>query len=113
MRAGSLKHRIAFDRPVVSQNDTGEEVIEWHHQGTVSARVEPARSNEAQLSNASLVPVDTKITVRWSPSLDEVSTKWRARNVKYGTIYNIQGVQHINLAKRDIEIMAQSGIDEG
>jgi SPP1 family predicted phage head-tail adaptor len=98
---------------VVSQNDTGEEIIGWHHQGTVSARVEPASGNEAQIANATLTPVDTKIIVRWTPSMDQVSTKWRARNLTYGTIYNIQSVQNSRLAKHDIEIMVQSGLNEG
>ena len=35
IQAGPLKRRVAIDRQIVTQNDTGEEIVEWDEVGTI------------------------------------------------------------------------------
>lgn len=113
MRAGTLRHRLAFDRPDHIQNDVGEEEEVWHHQGTVWARIQPLTGRELLLSNANLSQFDTRIIIRWAPSLDSLSPKWRARNLQNGVIYNIKSITQDDMGHRSIEILAQSGTNAG
>ncbi len=111
MQAGKLNNRVAIDRPDVSQNETGEEIIAWHHVGTVWAAIEPLRGREALQVNANLSEMDTRIRVRWTPGLDQMTTKWRMR--RPNVIYDLKSIAHVNLDQREIEVLVKSGLNEG
>ena len=111
MRAGLLTRRLALEEPVVSQNETGEEETVWAPLGEVWATIEPIRGREALLAGVNLATMDTKITIRWSPDVDAVTTKWRASY--RDTIYDIVSVAHKNLGRRQIELLCRSGSNEG
>lgn len=111
MQAGKLRSRISVDRPMTSQNETGEEIIDWHHVGDYSADIEPLSGREALLQNVNLAIEDTRIHVRWTPGLDQMTEKWRLR--RRDKFYDIKNIAHIHLRQRTIEILAKSGSNEG
>lgn len=111
MRAGLLTRRLALEEPVATQNATGEEIITWTLLSEVWATIEPIRGREALLAGAALAIMDTKIRIRWSPDVDVITEKWRARY--RDTIYNIVSVVHIRIGRREIELLCRSGSNEG
>lgn len=114
MKAGKLRHRVAFDKPDVSQNETGEEIIEWRHMGDVWTMIEPLSGSEAVRLNVNLAEVNTRLTVRWSESMNGIDTKWRGRDLSAnGRIYNFQFVPDVQREHKQIEILARSGTNAG
>lgn len=115
MRAGSLRHRVTIDGPVLSQGDTGEEVVAWTTDATGSltvwADVSPLSGKEQLQASQVLANVTTRIRIRWSPTNDQITPKWRVRHAQ--DIYNIVFVNHVNLAQREIELMCESGRNNG
>lgn len=111
MRAGLLTRRLLLEEPVVSQNETGEEIATWAPLGEVWATIEPIRGREALVAGANLSIMDTKIVLRWSPTVDAITTKWRASY--RDTIYNIVSIAHIRIGRRQIELLCRSGASEG
>ncbi len=110
MRAGTLTRRLLLERPEVTQNETGEEEIEWIPLGSVWAAIQPIRGREALIAGANLSIMDTKITIRWSETVDAVNEKWRASY--RGTIFNIVSVSHLKLDRREIELLCRSGASD-
>lgn len=111
MNAGKLRHRIVLDQPINTQIASGEEIVTWQVYGVVWAMVEPLRGREQFQANQVLAEMDTRITIRWSPNVDAIRATWRARF--QGLIYDFKSITHVNLAHREIEIMAASGVNNG
>ena len=113
MRAGKLRHRITLEYPATSQNATGEEEIVWTElpPGKFSAEVKPLRGTEQFLAGQVIGSEDTRITLRWSLNVDQVTDKWRVRFA--GLIYDIREVNHIDFGQRELELMCQSGKTDG
>jgi SPP1 family predicted phage head-tail adaptor len=111
MQAGKLNNRVAIDRPDVSQNETGEEIISWHEMGKVWCSIEPLAGREALQVNANLAVMDTRFRFRWTPGLSQMTTKWRMR--RPNLIYNIVSIAEILMDQKEIEVLAKSGANEG
>lgn len=111
MRAGLLRHRISFDEPVVTQSASGDELPGWTERWTVWGSIEPLKGREAYSNDQIRDEVDTRMRIRWSPVTANITPKWRARHG--AVIYNLQNIAHIETHQREIEIMAQSGLNEG
>jgi len=111
VNAGKLRHRLLLDEPIATQDDTGGEVINWSAFGTVWASVEPLRGREQLIANQALAPLDTRIRIRWSPAVNMVTAKWRGTH--QGIIYNFKSLSQTDMGHREIEIMAQSGLNDG
>jgi len=111
VNAGKLRHRLLLDEPIATQDDTGSEVINWSAFGTVWASVEPLRGREQLIANQALAPLDTRIRIRWSPAVNMITAKWRGTH--QGIIYNFKSISQTDMGHREIEIMAQSGLNDG
>ncbi len=111
MRAGRQRHRITLDAPVTSQNGTGEEIVAWTPVMTLWAAVEPLKGREQLIAQQILATSDTRIIIRWSPNVDQITEKWRVR--KQQTIYNILDVIPVNLNQREVHLMCETGKTDG
>jgi len=111
IQAGQLKKRVAIDQPINTQNETGEEITDWELVGTFWARIHPLNGREALQANVNISEMDTRITLRWSSVLDVMTTGWRIRFKD--TIYDLKSVLTLELARREIEVMAKSGVNLG
>lgn len=111
MNAGKLRHRIVLDEPIVTPDDAGGEIVDWRPFYRVWASVEPLKGREQLLSEQILAEMDTRIRIRWSPSVDAITAQWRARH--QNVIYNFKSVARVDYGRREIEIMAASGTNDG
>lgn len=119
MRAGKLNSRLVIERPDVSQDDTGAELISWVKVGTVWARIEPivsTRGREALAGDQVQAVIDTKITIRWSPNVDDMTAKWRARfpTRDNPVVYNVTAPPaQVNMGQREVVLLCQVGVNKG
>ena len=111
MKAGELRHLIAFDFPVETQDATGEPLVSWEERFRAWAAVEPISGRELIQSREILSEMDTRIRIRWSLQAEGLTTKWRAR---YRTrIYNLKSISDVTSAHEEIQILASSGLNDG
>jgi len=111
MRAGLLRFRVAVDEPVETQDATGDSVVAWVTRATVWASIDPLKSSEALVAAQASVSTDTRITMRWTPTIDALSEKWRLRY--QSTIYNVVSLANTGLRNREIVCLCKSGRDTG
>jgi SPP1 family predicted phage head-tail adaptor len=108
MRAGTLRHVVVCDEPTL--NDAGE-ITGFVPAFSQRASIEPLRGREQLHANQIIADMDTLICVRWSPRTDSIRPTWRLRHGD--TVYNISSLAHINMGKREIEIVCKSGLNNG
>jgi SPP1 family predicted phage head-tail adaptor len=120
MRAGKLNSRLIIERPEVTRDaDTGAELVAWVEVATVWAAITPIvsiRGREAMMADQVQAAIDVKITIRWSPLVDPMTAKWRARLLtRYSPIiYNIAAPPaQVNMNGREIVMLCKSGTNEG
>jgi SPP1 family predicted phage head-tail adaptor len=112
MNAGRLQHRIDVEEAVETQDGDGDPVVAWSSLGTVWGAVAPVRGRESHYAgDQTLAETDTRITLRYGPLTKQISAKHRL--VHQGTPFNVSRVVHVDLANREIEIMATSGVNDG
>ena len=112
MRAGVIRHRVEFDEPVTTQDDTGDGVVDWTYRFTVWASIEPRSGREQVHANQIIADADTKIVLRWSPTADAINATWRCRHGNL--IYNIMAPpSHVEFGRRKIELFVKSGLNDG
>jgi SPP1 family predicted phage head-tail adaptor len=111
VRPGQLRHRIAVDVPARTQSASGEIVNGWTTLTTVWGGIEPARASEAVVANQQLGDLDTKIVIRWSERVADISSAWRLRHQT--TVYDIKSVANVRQENRTLEIMCKSGRNRG
>lgn len=112
MKAGLLRHRVAVDEAVVVQDTFGEPLTTWTTRAVVWAKVEPLRGREAtQLGAQLLADMDTRVTMRWTPTIAAINPRWRLR---FGAIvYNVVSVADIEMKHERFELLCSSGKNLG
>jgi SPP1 family predicted phage head-tail adaptor len=112
MRAGTLRDRIVLEESVPMQDSTGDTIPTWVPRTIVWASIEPLTGREAVLLAAQgASEMNTRICIRWTPTLNAVTPTWR---VRFGTIlYNIKSIINKDNANRELEMMCQSGVNTG
>lgn len=115
MRAGLMRHRLSVERPDISRDESGDEIIGWKRVATVWAMIEPLGGNESDVNNQIVGMANTAITVRWAQGLDDIAPKWRLSHIGSvtGRIYNVVSVAHIMLGQRRMVLSVISGLNEG
>jgi SPP1 family predicted phage head-tail adaptor len=112
MRAGVLRDRIVVEEAVPMQDATGEMVVTWVPRTIVWASIEPLTGREAILLAAQgASQMNTRICMRWSYLLSGMTSSWRLR--EGSTFYNIKSIINKDNANRELELMCQSGVNEG
>jgi len=119
MRAGKLNARLIIERPDVSRDDTGAELITWIRVATVWALISPiisSRGREALVGDQVQAAIDVKITIRWSSHIDAMSAKWRCRFPTRDNpiVYNIAAPPaQVNMGQREVVLLCKAGVNEG
>jgi len=112
MRAGRLRHRLQLQQKVKTRDpNSGETVVEWQTQKTVSAEIAPASASEFIESGATQAQISAKITIRYRPGLD--SANWRG--VHKSTIYKFEGppMPDPKSGREYLIILASTGVSDG
>lgn len=106
MEAGKLRRRVTIERPVVSQDGFGGEVVVWEAVATVWAAVEPILGREfveARLEGGELT---TRIRIR---KRDDVAHKCRVRHGE--DVYEVESVQHVRTENRELVLMCRQVLE--
>lgn len=111
LNAGSLRHQLTVQQPVMTQDASGDPVVSWTTLGTIRGAIEPLRGREVTLNSQILSEMDTRITVRYSPMTAQITALHRL--VHQGTPFNIISIAQKDLGQREIEILCRSGINNG
>ena len=104
MRAGLLRHRVKFQRPVETQDSYGEPDVTWYTIGTYWARVENVNGMEVFADDALRSKRTVRFTCRYSSDLDELTPKHRLWF--NNTAYDIQQVLDAEAMNRELHILA-------
>lgn len=112
MRAGALRHTVWADEPVSASDGAGGQVVTWTPRLSFKASIEPITGREVLRSNQVIADLDTRITLRWSLAASVINATWRLRHG--GVTYNIaRPPAEKNIGHREIEILANSGLNQG
>jgi head-tail adaptor len=111
---------MVIERPVVTRDDTGAEIIaSWSQVAVVWAHIAPIappRGREILAEGIVQDQVDVQVTIRWSPLIDAMSAKWRMRfpAADNPIVYNIASppVQS-DMGQRQVIVMCKAGLNEG
>lgn len=108
---GAFRHRVAFDEPNPSEGPSGQAVAGWEPMMTLWADIEPISGRESVVAAAQAAEVDTLIRIRYSQQAAAIVPTWRARF--RDVVYDIKAVANVNMRDRKIELLAQSGLNDG
>lgn len=107
-----LRERVAFDMRVPGQtgDDLGNTQLDWQQQFIVAARIMPRLGGEAVTASRLSGVQPVVITVRYSNATKTIKPDWRARDTRSGLIYNIRAVANVDERKRELDLMADTGV---
>jgi len=105
LRAGTLRHKVRIEVPVVIKAASGSPTTSWQLWREVFANIETLKGYERQAVNASWPGVDGRITIRYVAGLLPTM-----RIVHDDKIYSIIWINDIDERHREVEIMTQQGV---
>lgn len=89
MSAGKLTERVAFDAPVTVTDDFGGDTITWTAGSPVAAQWLYSKGDEGVQAARNAGRYAYKIKVRASDATRAITTDYRMRDVRAGTVWNI------------------------
>lgn len=106
---GRYRHRIEIQRSTWSQDPvTGEMTYSWETEAIVWAAVEPLQGREFFAAASIQSETTTRIRMRYRPGIDTAM-----RILFDGSIYNITSIIEPQKRRRELQLMCQSGVDDG
>lgn len=107
-----MRHTVLAEEPMAMPDGAGGQAITWVERLRFKASIEPLTGREQMRANQVIADMNTRIVLRWSPKAAAIKPTWRLRHG--GVIYNIaQPPIERKLGRTEIEILAQSGLNEG
>lgn len=91
---GELRERVAFEyRAAAADDGYGNEIAgDWTVACTFAARIKPSRGAETVQAARLAGKEPVVITVRSCSDTRAVTTDWRVRDIRKGSIYNIRSI---------------------
>lgn len=108
--AADLRHRIAFESRGEEVDEYGGSETSFSEQFVVSAAVKAKMGGETVTAARLTGQQPILITVRQSSQTQQITTDWRARNERDGTIYAIKSVADPDDGGQWIELLCQTGV---
>lgn len=110
MRAGKLRHRVALQQKMQTQDPaTGELLDDWVTFATVWASVEPLSAREFIAAQAGQSEITARVVLRYR---DGITAEMRL--VHQGQIYNIHGVLPDPVSGRHyLTLPVSMGVNDG
>lgn len=112
------RHRLTIQEPKLAQDQTTGAVDEedvdddnWNTIGTIWCRILPLRGTELLTGDEIIAKFNTRIYMRWSPFAETITAAHRG--IHQGTKFNFINIVNINMANKEIEISAISGLNNG
>lgn len=113
MQAGSLFHRVVFQRRDTAVDSYGQQVTSWSDAFTTWASIEPLSARELFAAQGVQSEVTHRITARYRAELANPAGVAAMRVAYRGRIFNIQGATNVKERNRTIEILASEGLNNG
>lgn len=114
MSAGELRERVAFDRRAVVDDGYGNTVSgDWQEQFVVWARIQPLKGGEGVQAARLAGSQPVVIRIRLSSHARQISTEWRARDARVGTLFNITSMANMDEKGAYLDVLATSGVAVG
>jgi len=110
MAAGTLRHRIAFDRREDVDDDFGNTEADFVEQFVVWAGVEARFGGETVTAARLAGQQPLTITVRRSAQTAMITPDWRARDTATGALYNIRSIADPDDRHAFLELLCQAGV---
>lgn len=112
--AGDLYQRVAFDQRVTGNPDSpadyGNTVDEWEEQFQTRAAFIHLRGGESVMASRLAGRHTQVIRVRASSQTREITTEWRARDARAGTIFNVRDITLNEDDRAFLDILVESGV---
>jgi SPP1 family predicted phage head-tail adaptor len=109
MTAGTLYERVAFDMPTQFPDGLGGTEEGWSEQFTAFANFKYLRGTETVMAARLTGRQPVVVTIRQSDAARLVTTDWRMRDARRGTVYNVRGVTPTD-DRAYLEILCESGV---
>jgi SPP1 family predicted phage head-tail adaptor len=106
--AGSLRERVAFDKKGTASDGGGGTTTAWAEQFQRRAAYVHRNGGEAVMADRLQGRHTLVIRVRADSQTRSVSTNWRARDARVGTVYNIVDVTP-TVDRMWVDVLAQTG----
>jgi SPP1 family predicted phage head-tail adaptor len=107
--AGDLRERVAFDQRGAASDDGGGTTTTFVEQFQRRAAYVHRNGGEAVMADRLQGKHTLVIRVRADSQTRTVSTDWRARDARVGTVYNLLDVTP-TVDRKWVDILAQSGV---
>jgi SPP1 family predicted phage head-tail adaptor len=107
--AGSLRERVAFDKKGTGSDGGGGVVTAWQEQFQRRAAYVHRNGGEAVMADRLQGRHTLVIRIRADSQTRTISTDWRVRDVRTGTVYSIHDVTP-TVDRMWVDILAQSGV---
>lgn len=108
----TFRHRIELQEFTRDQNmNNGAIIKNWGTLGFVYCSIDPYTGTEKLTPDQILPEVTTIIKMRWSPLTERLTAAHRAKHK--GTYFNFVRVLYPKLDRREIWILAKSGVNNG
>jgi len=105
---GKMRHRIQLQQQTEQRDAIGGAVLEWITYGSCWAAIEPLSGREMLAAQHENSTITTRIRIRYR---DDV---WAQHRVKFGsTVYNIQTVIDRDTRRQSLELMCDTGANDG
>lgn len=112
MKAGQLKERFAFDKRNDVADGYGNTVAGWIEQYQCATRRQMLRGGESVIAARMQGVRPMLLTVRSCVAAREITTDWRARDVRTGETFNVRTVSPSE-DRSYIDILCESGVSHG
>ncbi|WP_398473436.1 phage head closure protein [Tardiphaga sp.] len=108
-RAGSLRHKITFDKRADVDDGYGNTQAGWVEQFTVRGEVRPKLGGETVTAARLQAQNTVTISVRQSDKTRLIREDWRARDLPEGVEYAIKSIVDPDDGGAWLELLCQTG----
>lgn len=109
MSAGTLIEAVAFDKLTGTPDGSGGEDQDWGEQFTTRASFRYLRGGESVIAARLSGTQPVVVRIRAHPASRQITTGWRMRDTRRGTVYNIRTVVPTD-DRQYLELTCESGV---
>jgi SPP1 family predicted phage head-tail adaptor len=112
--AGKLRDRVAFDQRESGADDAlGAGPGGFVERFTAAAEILPRFGGETVIASRLAGVQPATIKVRYAKDTAQVTPEWRLRDVRTDAIYNIKSIVDPDRRRQWLEILCETGKDDG
>jgi SPP1 family predicted phage head-tail adaptor len=110
MSSGELRERVEFQARGQADDGYGNTEAEFTVRFEVAAAIEPRLGGEQVMAARLEGRQPMTIRIRYSRQSAEITTDWRARDVRADVLYNIRAISNPDQKKRYLDLLCEAGV---